>query len=416
MKRVLFLLFLLFATMLPAQDLDDSIRYKLWQYFSMQDTLEMIEVELEELKLRRIIRDLKAVGLPSDNFVEHTAMILEYEESHEQPKWVMHIITPDIIQGTVFRSNIFLEDPKVVTGTAEEADYFLKELRDDSSYIYDDFGFDRGHLASSADFRWSEKALQESYYYSNMSPQRASFNREGWARVESWLRSYVYEDPSTQLIVFTAPVLHPGLPKIERSINQVSIPEEFIKVAIDVKNERGFAILMPNTLIEKPIESYVKSIDEIEAMLQLNLFFGLDDALEEKIEASTDPSFWIPEFIEGNVVPLNPENLPAKHVNSLMAKNHVGSKKKISVCGTVVSSRYSRTGNLWMNLDKTFPNQVFSIMIRKKDLIHFPFDPKTYFYDKTICCYGKVTELNGTPTMTVSGSQDFSEWTGIQKK
>ena len=172
-------------------------------------------------------------------------MVLEYDEAHEQPKWVMHVITSDIIRGTVFRSNNFMEDPKVASGTAVEADYFLKELQSDSTYIYDDFGFDRGHLASSADFRWSEKALQESYFYSNMSPQRASFNREAWAQVESWLRSYVYGNPTTQLVVFTAPILHDKLSVIERGVNQISIPEEFIKVAIDVKNKRGFAIKMP---------------------------------------------------------------------------------------------------------------------------------------------------------------------------
>jgi endonuclease G len=49
-------------------------------------------------------------------------------------------------------------------------------------------GWDRGYLAPSADFRWSEKALSESYFYSNMSPQLDDFNREGWAELEGLLR------------------------------------------------------------------------------------------------------------------------------------------------------------------------------------------------------------------------------------
>ena len=393
---------------LRSQNIDDSIRYKTWQYLSLQDSVQSIAGELESLKLRRIIRDLKTIGLPTEDYVEHSAMILSYSEAHEQPKWVMHIITPDIIQGTVFRSNVFLEDPKIASGTAVEADYFLKELQSDSTYIYDDFGFDRGHLASSADFRWSQQALQESYFYSNMSPQRAAFNREAWAQVESWLRSYIYNNPKTQLYIFTAPVLHAGLPSIERSVNGISIPEEFIKVAVDVKNQCGFAIQMPHQKIEGSLSSYVTSIDAIEKKLGFDLFANLPDSIQNEIESQIAPERWIPELLEGNVEPIDPTQLPKGCINSTKAKHHAGSKKKITVCGTVVSARYSRSGNLWMNLDKKFPDQVFSIMIKEKDLIHFPFDPKVEFFDKTICCTGKVTNLNGTPNMQASGSQAFS--------
>ena len=396
---------------LCCQNLDDSVRYKTWQYLSLQDSVQTVKLELEELKLHRIIRDLKDIGLPSDDYIEHSAMILKYNEEHEQPEWVMHIITSDIIQGTVFRSNVFLEDPKVTTGTAVEADYFLKELQSDSTYIYDDFGFDRGHLASSADFRWSRKALQESYFYSNMSPQRAEFNREAWAQVESWLRSYVYGDPTTQLVVFTAPILHENLPVIERGVNQISIPAEFIKVAIDVKNKLGFAIKMPNQKITEPLENYIISIDDVEVQLGYDLFQHLADDIAIAAESSTDPMKWIPELLNGNVIPIDPEILPKGHYNSVMAKHHIDLKRDVAICGTVVSARYSRSGNLWMNFDKIFPNQVFSIMIREKDLIHFPFEPKEFLMGKTICAEGRISELNGTPTTTLSHSQAFKEIT-----
>ena len=105
------------------------------------------------------------------------------------------------------------------------------------------------------------------------------------------------------------------------------------------------------------------------------------------------------------MIPIKPELLPRGHFNSVMAKHHVGNKRDLAICGTVVSARYSRSGNLWMNLDKIFPNQVFSVMIREKDLIHFPFDPKSHLMGKTICCSGRISELNGTPTMTISKSQ-----------
>ena len=89
-------------------------------------------------------------------------------------------------------------------------DFFLKQKKENGKYAYEGFGYDRGHLAPSADFRWSKKALSESYFYSNMSPQVASFNRECWADLEGLIRGYVYEN-KRDLIVYTGPVLHEGL-------------------------------------------------------------------------------------------------------------------------------------------------------------------------------------------------------------
>jgi len=214
LKHKILFFFLVLITVLNAQDVDQQIG-------ALNDELTQLELQktqilgkLEGLKFQRINRDLKAVGLPSSNFIEHSAMILEYNEAHEQAAWVAHVITSDIISGTATRSNDFREDPKVITGTAVEEDYFLKFLQEDSTYTYDGFGYDRGHLAPSADFRWSAKALSESYYYSNMSPQLAKFNREKWAELESMLRGYVYDHPGVQLIVITIPVLKEGLPVI----------------------------------------------------------------------------------------------------------------------------------------------------------------------------------------------------------
>ena len=159
------LLLVLFSlTGMQAQPLEqrlDQLQAQLEQLDAQRQTLLG---EVEDLKLQRIRRDLRAVGLPSQHFIEHSALALEYAEEHEQARWVAHIILPDIITGTESRSNDFREDPLVASGTAVEADYFLKYLQADSTYEYDGFGYDRGHLAPSADFRWSARALSLTYF------------------------------------------------------------------------------------------------------------------------------------------------------------------------------------------------------------------------------------------------------------
>jgi endonuclease G len=180
------LLFFLLPFLVQGQTAD-KIEEKQKEIEQIESVLTQKKEELSEYKLEDVREKLKKVGYPISPFkgelVEHSAMALEYIEKHEQASWVYHIILPDIIGGTEGRPNIFMEDEKVSSGTAIEKDYFLKETRSDSSIKYDGFGYDRGHLAPSADFRWNAKALAESYYYSNMSPQLPEFNRGTFIRI-----------------------------------------------------------------------------------------------------------------------------------------------------------------------------------------------------------------------------------------
>jgi len=149
---------------------------------ALDNEREKIYGEMEELQLQHVRSELDRIGFPTVNdgeqLVHHTAMSLCYNEPHEQPTWVMHAVLPAVEFGNVTRTNDFRIDEQVTTGSADKPDYW-------------ESGYDRGHLAPSADFRWSEKAVSESFYYSNMSPQKPEFNRESWSNLEAWVRRYV---------------------------------------------------------------------------------------------------------------------------------------------------------------------------------------------------------------------------------
>ena len=231
---------------------------------ALEESKEILKTELEAAKLNWIQHQIKKIGVPSSDNIEevinHLAFSLSYNEEHEQANWVMHVILPAISDGNATRSNDFREDPLVTTGTSLEQDYFLKEKKPDGKYKYDGFGYDRGHLAPSADFRWSEQALSESYFYSNMSPQIGDFNRYKWAELENWMREYVTKN-NTSLVILTAPILSNDLDKIERGINKVSIPKYFVKAALDIENNRGIGFILPHEKIERPLEYFAVSID-----------------------------------------------------------------------------------------------------------------------------------------------------------
>ncbi len=378
---------------------------------SLDHERDELLTKLEEIKLGKIRYDLETKGLPKleedEELIMHSAMALVYNDKHKLAKWVAHIITYDIVEGNVVRSNDFREDPKISSGTAVEADYFLKEKKPDGSIEYDGFGYDRGHLAPSADFRWSETALSESYFYSNMTPQAPEFNRKSWASLENTFRSYVQRNEGSQLFIVTAPVIQDDLPKIERGVNKISIPEYHYKIAVHLEEEKGIAFLMPNELCDLPIENYSVTIDSIESLTGIDFFHNLPDDLQAKIESQNDPISWFNPSEQTDKLPIPMNLLPKNHFNTTQAKRLIKTRRDVSICGTVVSARKSGKGNIFLNLDKSFPDQVFTVTIFNVNRVNFSYEPHVILLDEKICVTGKVTDYNGTPSMVIDNEKSI---------
>jgi hypothetical protein len=83
-------------------------------------------------------------------------------------------------------------------------------------------------------------------------------------------------------------------------------------------------------------------------------------------------------------------------ISAAEAKKHVG--EKATVCGEVASGHYaaSTRGNpTFINLDKPYPDQVFTVLIWGSDRPKFR-DPEEY-RNKHICVTGKVSNYKGVP-------------------
>lgn len=374
-----------------------------------------LKKEIEVLKLASTIAEMKKVGYPksnsSINIAEHSSMVIGFNEKYKLAAWTFHQLLPDVIEGGITRSNDFRPDPILKKKTAIEADYFLKREKEDGKFEYDGFGFDRGHLAPSADFRWSEQGLSQSYYYSNMTPQRPGFNRESWAEVEYTLRNIVENSPQRYFII-TGPILHDSLPVIERSVNQIPIPELHFKIIVDLESDqpKGMAFLMPNRKCEKPLYEYVVSIDSVEQISGLDFFPELPEQTERKIESNSDYNAWKIDKKGKDVAPLSQKSLPEGVYNTIEAKYHEGFT--ISVVGKVVSTKVIAKSNAtFLNLDQAFPNQVFTLTIWGDAKKNFSYLPEEKLDGQYIKVTGEVTlDKNGVPSINVKGEKQMELW------
>jgi endonuclease G len=377
--------------------------YQLEKQQMQNDSLEGVlseKIEVEKCKywMQRLSSEMLPAGVSINEVVQHRLMLLQYSEAHEQALWVAHVIAPEVGRGMHGRSNDFRPDPLVKTGTCTDRDYFIRDTLSDGKIKYDGFGYDRGHLAPSADFRWSATALSESFFYSNMSPQKPEFNRDSWAKLEDRFRFYV-ESTQRALFVFTGPLLRDNLPKMERSENKPSIPVYYYKIGYDPQKEFMAAFLMPNKRCEQAFDAYSITVDSLEALTGIDFFSSLPDALENRLEGMIDVKPFLNLREQADVKALEATELPRNHFNTAQAKYYSGKNEEITVCGTVVSTKKSSKGNVFLNLDKSFPNQVFTVSIFKDRLIHFSYAPEEYWSGKTVCVTGKVSDFNGVPSM-----------------
>ncbi len=216
------------------------------------------------------------IASTNKEIIRHKAFILSYQEDYELASWVLHYLSPDAASGTADRSNTFMEDPLVETGSAVTQDYARS-------------GYDRGHLCPAGDFKNDQDLQNETFYMSNMSPQAPDFNRGIWSDLE--LRVRHWAETRGGLIVVTGPILKEGLPVIGKR-NQIAVPESFYKIVYDPQTNQAIAFLMPNEGSVELVKSFAVSIDKIEKLTGINFFAQLPDAVEQKIEASVHLDDW----------------------------------------------------------------------------------------------------------------------------
>jgi endonuclease G len=209
--------------------------------------------------------------------IKHLGYAFQYSEKHEQAFWVGYELTKKETEKAFERTDEFIPDPAVSTGTATVADYAKS-------------GYDRGHLAPAADMGWSQQAMAESFYFSNMSPQEPGFNRGIWKNLEEQVRTWAKAYDS--IYVVTGPVLKDGL--VQLGPNGVSIPKYYYKVILDNTGDDAKAIgfLMPNQASKEPLEKFAVSVDQVEQETGIDFFNKLPDSRENAFEKEVCIPCW----------------------------------------------------------------------------------------------------------------------------
>lgn len=193
-----------------------------------------------------------------------------YSESNEQAEYVIYKLTNRMINGDAERLSYFLKDNEVETETANNNDYL------NSNY-------DRGHLMPAGDCLFDSLAMRQSFYYSNVTPQTASFNRGVWLSLERLARTYTYDFDT--VLVITGGILTDSLKTIGE--NEVSVPEYFYKIIYcyndNIFEYECYTYLLPNEK-NKLSDEFLVSIDSVESLTGLDFFSDFTKEFQNKLE------------------------------------------------------------------------------------------------------------------------------------
>lgn len=220
------------------------------------------------------------LGIPgrADTIIDRPGYALGYVEYHEQPAWVVYRLTKEqALTKVAKRGNNFKEDPEIPTGSATLADYRRS-------------GYDRGHLAPAADMAYSFRTMSDSFYMSNMSPQRPKFNRGIWKNLETQVRYFAISE--RDIYVVTGPIL-PKTKTLTIGYSQVTIPTHFYKVVYDrTPPEKMIGFILPNEGSDRPLQDFAVTVDAVEAVTGLDFFSTVPQPKQEQMESTIMVKDW----------------------------------------------------------------------------------------------------------------------------
>ena len=214
-----------------------------------------------------------------EQVIRHEGYTVSYNSDYRIANWVAYELTGKEAKSShAERSNKFVPDPDVTGATATNEDYTRT-------------GYDRGHLAPAGDMRWSAKAMRESFYLSNICPQKPGLNRGIWKELEELSRLWAKEAGS--LLIVTGPVIEKDMKRLGK--NRVGVPKTFYKVICTIVNNeyQGIGFLFDNRDYGgTSLKSMAVPIDKVEKVTGIDFFPSLPDDVEKRMESSVDSSVW----------------------------------------------------------------------------------------------------------------------------
>jgi len=213
-------------------------------------------------------------------YLIYKGFVVQYSRERRSPNFTIHKLEPKQIgPGSgerAKRKNLFWADQEKLANQSATSQDYRKS------------GWDRGHMVPAGDFTWDQSLNDESFVYSNISPQNPKLNRGRWSALETAMRTKVLDEGHAFIITGA---IYGGQNDSTIGPNKVGVPTDLYKICYLPKQEKMFAFLYSNygTKYLPDFTNYQVTVDSIESLVKEDFYDMLPDDKESIMESSKEP-------------------------------------------------------------------------------------------------------------------------------
>lgn len=209
---------------------------------------------------------------------------LEYNYASHHTRWVAFTFYDKTSERNTKRTNAWSTDPYLLEYT-------------DNAYDFRGSGYDRGHLVASADRLYSIPANEQTFYYSNMSPQIHSFNGGIWASLENKVQAWgALSAIRDTLYVAKGGTIAPHQVMGTIGDNNIVVPKYYFMALLAQKGAtyKSIAFWFEHKAHPSPysLQDYAVSVEELEELTGIDFFHNLADDIELTVEKQYNLQDW----------------------------------------------------------------------------------------------------------------------------
>lgn len=204
--------------------------------------------------------------------------VLSFNTTYNIPDWVAWRLTKDHTDGTASRKECDFQPDLTIKNCPTKQSYNgVGTMTPKHS---------RGHFCPAADNKWSQDAMHDCFYMTNIAPQPQDMNSGTWGKLENLCRSWA--NKYGEIYIAAGPVIEKGMERLPFN-KKIARPTRFYKVVLRKENGKYKAI---GWIISAEGKCKVMSVDEVERITGLDFFHNLPDNIERQIEANYNLNDW----------------------------------------------------------------------------------------------------------------------------
>lgn len=149
--------------------------------------------------------------------------------------------------------------------------------------------YSRGHMCPNADNRWSQEAVNDCYFMTNMVPQSMQMNAGRWELLESHCRSWAKQYGAVYIACGPVPEKNMATLPFNKRV-RIGMPKQCFKVVMRHDAKEGYKAI--GWIFDQDNTCRSMTIDEVEKLTGIDFFHNVPEKDQRIMESTMSLKDW----------------------------------------------------------------------------------------------------------------------------